>query len=59
MDSWRNNLELLIKSRTPLIWITTKEEERLTRILKKSCAKLNVSQRSSFKLKNFDNVLAI
>ena len=44
MDSWRNNLELLIKSRTPLIWITTKEEERLTRILKKSCAKLNVKR---------------
>ena len=44
MDSWRNNLELLIKSRTPLIWITTKEEERLTRILKKSCVKLNVKR---------------
>ena len=29
MNSWCNNLELLIKSRTTLIWIKTKEEERL------------------------------
>ncbi|MBD74976.1 MAG: AAA family ATPase [Rickettsiales bacterium] len=36
MDSWCKNLELLIKSRTPLIWITTKEEERLHNILEKS-----------------------
>ena len=33
MDSWCKNLELLIKSRTPLIWVTTKEEERLKKIL--------------------------
>ena len=33
MNSWCKNLELLIKSRTPLIWITTKEEERLKKIL--------------------------
>ena len=33
MDSWCKNLDLLIKSRTPLIWITTKEEERLKKIL--------------------------
>jgi len=29
MNSWSRNLELLIKSRTSLIWIRTKEEERL------------------------------
>ena len=34
MDSWSKNLELLIKSRTSLIWIRTKEEERLQKILK-------------------------
>jgi len=33
MDSWCKNLELLIKSRTALIWIRTKEEERLEKIL--------------------------
>ena len=27
MDSWSKNLELLIKSRTSLIWIKTKEEQ--------------------------------
>ncbi len=29
MNSWCRDLELLIKSRTALIWIRTKEEERL------------------------------
>jgi len=44
MDSWIRNFELLIKSRTPLIWIRTKEEERLYKILKKSCNKLNIKR---------------
>ena len=42
MDSWSKNLELLIKSRTPLIWIRTKEEERLQKILTFSCRRLNI-----------------
>ena len=44
MDSWRKNFELLIKSRTPLIWIRTKEEERLYKILNKSCECLNIKR---------------
>ena len=44
MDSWSKNLELLIKSRTPLIWIRTKEEERLHKILNQSCKKLNIKR---------------
>ena len=44
IESWRKNLELLIKSRTPLIWITTKEEERLYKILKTSCEKLSIKR---------------
>ena len=43
MDSWSKNLELLIKSRTSLIWIRTKEEERLQKFLKVS-EKLNVKR---------------
>ena len=48
MDSWRKNLELLIKSRTPLIWIRTKEEERLHKILNYSCKKLNIKRFASW-----------
>ena len=33
MNSWCRNLELLIKSRTALIWIRTKEEERLEKLI--------------------------
>ncbi|MDC3167813.1 AAA family ATPase [Prochlorococcus sp. AH-716-D22] len=44
MDSWRKNFELLIKSRTPLIWIRTKEEERLDNILNQSCKSLNIKR---------------
>ena len=44
MNSWCNNLELLIKSRTPLIWIRTKEEERLEKILNFSCEKLKIKR---------------
>ncbi|ABM72566.1 ATPase of the AAA+ family [Prochlorococcus marinus str. MIT 9515] len=44
MDSWSKNLELLIKSRTPLIWIRTKEEERLYKILNESFKKLNIKR---------------
>ncbi len=44
MDNWIKNLELLIKSRTPLIWIRTKEEERLYKILNQSCKRLNIKR---------------
>ena len=41
MNSWCKNLELLIKSRTTLIWIKTKEEERLEKLLNVLCKKLS------------------
>ena len=44
MNSWCNNLELLIKSRTSLIWIRTKEEERLEKLINLSCEKLNIKR---------------
>ena len=44
IDNWRKNFELLIKSRTPLIWITTKEEERLYKVLKNSCKNLSIKR---------------
>ena len=42
MNSWCRDLELLIKSRTSIIWIRTKEEERLEKLVKSSCEKLNI-----------------
>ena len=44
MNSWCKNLELLIKSRTSLIWIRTKEEARLEKILNSSCERLNIKR---------------
>ena len=44
MNSWCRNLELLIKSRTSLIWIRTKEEERLEKLVNFSCEKLNIKR---------------
>ena len=41
MKSWLQNLDLLIKARTPLIWIKSKEEERLNRVLVSVCKRLN------------------
>ena len=44
MNSWSKNLELLIKSRTSIIWIKTKEEERLEKILNSSIERLNIKR---------------
>ncbi|MBO8204915.1 AAA family ATPase [Prochlorococcus marinus] len=44
MNSWCKNLELLIKARTSLIWIRTKEEERLEKIINYSCERLNITR---------------
>ena len=44
MNSWSKNLELLIKSRTSIIWIKTKEEERLEKILNSYTDKLNIKR---------------
>ena len=44
MNSWCKNLELLIKSRTSLIWIRNKEEERLEKILNFLCESLNTKR---------------
>ena len=44
MNSWCTNLELLIKSRTSIIWIKTKEEERLEKLVHSSCERLNIKR---------------
>ncbi|MBO8223251.1 AAA family ATPase [Prochlorococcus marinus str. XMU1401] len=44
MNSWCRNLELLIKSSTSLIWIKTKEEERLEKLVNLSCERLNIKR---------------
>ncbi|MBO8219501.1 AAA family ATPase [Prochlorococcus marinus] len=44
MNSWCRNLELLIKSRTSLIWIRTKEEERLEKLVNFSCESLSIKR---------------
>ncbi len=44
INSWCRNLELLIKSRTSLIWIRTKEEERLEKLVNFSCERLNIKR---------------
>ena len=44
MNSWCKNLELLVKSRTSLIWVRTKEEERLEKLLNLSCESLNIKR---------------
>jgi len=44
MNSWCRNLELLIKSRTSLIWIRTKEEERLEKLINFSCERINIKR---------------
>ena len=44
MNPWSNNLELLIRSRTSIIWIRTKEEERLEKILNTLCERLNIKR---------------
>ena len=41
MQSWHQNLDLLIRSRTPLIWIRNKEEERLSIFLENASKRLN------------------
>ena len=40
MQSWQKNLDLLLRSRTSLIWIKTKEEERLLKLLESTCIRL-------------------
>ncbi len=44
MNSWCRNLELLIKSRTSLIWVRTKEEERLEKLVNECCERLNIKR---------------
>ena len=44
MNTWCRDLELLIKSRASLIWIRTKEEERLEKLINFSCERLNIKR---------------
>nr|AUG32783.1 AAA ATPase superfamily:AAA-protein [Paulinella longichromatophora] len=39
-NDWENKLDLFIKSRTPIIWIRSPEEERIERLLEQSCDRL-------------------
>tara|TARA_Y100001933_G_scaffold263436_1_gene324796 strand:+ start:9479 stop:10945 length:1467 start_codon:yes stop_codon:yes gene_type:complete len=41
MQNWHKNLDLLIKARTPLIWIKSKEEERLYRFIEAASKRLH------------------
>ena len=38
---WSNHLDLLIRSRTPIIWIRSSEEERVETLLNQSVSKLH------------------
>ena len=44
METWYEKLDLLLKSRTPLIWIRSKEEERLYKILSQTCNRLEIKR---------------
>ena len=44
MNSWCRNLQLLLKSRTTLIWIRTKEEERLEKLVNLACEGLSIKR---------------
>ena len=40
MSRWGEQLDLLIRSRTPILWIHQQEEERLIRLLGNACQRL-------------------
>ena len=40
MKSWDEHLDLLIRARTPLIWIRSNEEERLEELLTQAAERL-------------------
>ena len=40
MSQWVEQLDLLIRSRTPILWIHQQEEERLIRLLGNACQRL-------------------
>nr|YP_002049352.1 AAA ATPase superfamily:AAA-protein [Paulinella chromatophora]ACB43142.1 AAA ATPase superfamily:AAA-protein [Paulinella chromatophora] len=39
-EIWKDRLDLLIRSRTPIVWIRTPEEERVERLLEQACHRL-------------------
>jgi len=41
MNSWNENLDLLIRARTPLIWIRSNEEERVQVLLEQSAKRMH------------------
>ena len=45
MSRWGEQLDLLIRSRTPILWIHQQEEERLIRLLGNACQRLGHSGR--------------
>ena len=40
MSNWDEQLDLLIRARTPIIWIRSNEEERVETLLKNSTKRL-------------------
>tara|TARA_Y100001968_G_C19448040_1_gene766553 strand:- start:3043 stop:4521 length:1479 start_codon:yes stop_codon:yes gene_type:complete len=41
MNNWNENLDLLIRARTPLIWIRSSEEERVQELLEQSAKRMH------------------
>ena len=41
MSNWEEQLDLLIRARTPIIWIRSNEEERVETLLKNSTKRLS------------------
>ena len=37
---WSNQLDLLIRARTPLIWVRSTEEQRVHELLEQTCRQL-------------------
>ena len=48
MTSWDNHLDLLIRARTPLLWIRSSEEERVAVLLKQAAKRLQPRRLASW-----------
>ena len=48
MKSWDDHLDLLIRARTPLIWIRSSEEERLEALLTQAAERLKPRRLASW-----------
>ena len=48
MTSWDNHLDLLIRARTPLLWIRSSEEERVEVLLEQAAKRLQPRRLASW-----------